>query len=112
MNGLWDQLLKRPKRRSFEPDHAKTGTMTAQLLNELRDGPAATQDLASRFGLHSKAVWGLLKVPRDQGIVHYAKDSGQWTFNHDHPGVAVERAAHLLRSLGWKVSPPDQPVSR
>lgn len=83
----------------------KEGTRTAELLAILADcASMPTLALAARTDLTANQVWGLLKVPREHGQVHFA--NGRWSLNRDFAGRQIEKAAQLLREHGWKVERP------
>ncbi|MEY2686853.1 MAG: hypothetical protein RL375_1051 [Pseudomonadota bacterium] len=107
----WDVLLKaQPCRfkvhcpQDADVD-AKPGTKLAGLLAELAErDTATTHTLAVCADLEPRQVWGLLKAPRAAGQVRF--EAGRWSINRDWAGRDVERAAALLRDLGWTVAPP------
>lgn len=107
----WDVLLCAPPMRlcadqMFDADSSATpGSKLAGLLSELAQlGSATTLALAVRCDLTPRQVWGLLKAPRQRGQVFF--DAGRWSVNHNYAGHQIERAAALLRDLGWTVLPP------
>lgn len=105
----WDALLKVPPQRMAPLQHdepmVRGDTKLAGLLHELETlRQASTLTLAVCSDLTPRQVWGLLKVPRQRGQVAF--DSGVWRLNTDYAGHQVERAAALLRDLGWTVTPP------
>jgi hypothetical protein len=95
-----------PRHGADEPeDAAPAGTKIARLLDELaRVRSATTASLCACAELDSRQVWGLLKTPRNRGQVSFY--DGRWSLNHDWHGNHIERAAALLRSRGWTVTPP------
>ena len=106
----WDALLKAPPMRLAPPSvddvDAKAGTKLAGLLHELaslRSAPTLT--LCVSCDLTPRQVWGLLKAPRQRGQVAF--DGQRWSLNTHYAGHQVERAAALLRDLGWTVEPPE-----
>ena len=60
----------------------------------------------SETGLTNRKVWGLLKYHRDRGHVSFDPKCGVWQSNTARMTEAIKRAAALLRSNGWKVTPP------
>ena len=113
----WDALLRlRPVRRPLaiapQPGatEARPGTKLAGLLAVLAEHEnATTLTLAVCADLTPRQVWGLLKAPRASGQVRF--EAGRWTLVPGFAGRDVERAAALLRSLGWRVDPPRARVS-
>jgi hypothetical protein len=109
--GPWDQLLRLPPLRieprgeSVEPP-ARAGTKLAGLLAELaaRELRPTTLTLALCADLTPRQVWGLLKQPRAIGQVRF--EGGRWSLVREFAGRDVERAAALLRDLGWRVERP------
>lgn len=80
-------------------------TKTARLLAELADRTDAdTITLGACTELSCQQVWGLLKAPRACGQVRF--EAGRWSLVRDWAGRDVERAAKLLRELGWRVERP------
>jgi hypothetical protein len=105
----WDALLRGPRISMQAPTaeacEAKPGTKTASLLQILAErGDATTLSLAVCADLDPRLVWGLLKGPRQAGQVVF--NNGRWSLVPGFAGRAVERAAALLRGLGWQVVPP------
>jgi len=87
-------------------DMARPGTKTLELLSALAHSPASTNSLAETTSLTQRKVWGLLKQPRDKGMVTYSPDSGIWQLNREYEGPAIDRARSLLESKGWVCVPP------
>ena len=106
----WDCLLRQPPQRMsprVDPDEqmAQPGTKLARLLAVLAErGSCTTLTLSACTDLESRQVWGLLKAPRAIGQVEFV--DGRWQLVHGFAGRDVERAAALLRDLGWRVLPP------
>lgn len=107
----WDVLLQAPRNRAPVPaaaaaESARPGTKLAALLAELAQTDSTTTlALAVRADLTPRQVWGLLKDPRATGQVTFS--AGRWALNAEWQGRDVERAAELLRSKGWRVTPPN-----
>ncbi len=114
IGNLWGPLLSAPpvapcQGRTFPArasEMAGPGTKTAEILAALAHSPASSFGLAEITGLTNRQIWGLLKGPKDRGLVTYDPDSGIWTLNADYQGSAIERAKALLESQGWKCIPP------
>jgi hypothetical protein len=87
-------------------DMARPGTKVLELLSALAYSPASTNNLAETTGLTQRKVWGLLKQPKDKGMVTYNPDSGIWQLNREYEGPAIDRACRLLESKGWLCIPP------
>lgn len=109
----WDALMSQPPLRLRAPGTdpqagataAPSGSKLATLLCELQArGMATTLTLAVCCDLEPRQVWGLLKAPRQRGQVFH--EGGRWSLNTHYAGHQVERAAALLRDLGWTVTPP------
>lgn len=109
----WDALLKASPQRLRalgDGEHAAateapSGSKLATLLCELQArGTATTLTLSVCCDLDPRQVWGLLKAPRQRGQVFH--EGGRWRLNTHYAGHQVERAAALLRELGWTVTPP------
>lgn len=86
---------------------AGTGSKLSQLLASLEEGPASTQALAGMMGLDTRAVWGLLKAPRERGQVRF--DGAMWLLldaYDDELRRELQAAAALLQRYGWTVQNP------
>ena len=94
----------RPARLPRELATTKVGT----LLGYLRaGGPASTATLGLLVDVDSRAVWGLLKAPRQRGQVRY--EHGMWSAVDDYDRelqLDISTAAALLRRHGWTVRAP------
>ncbi len=104
---LWAALVAPGSLVSAQPEYGQSGSKTAELLSALAESPASTSQLAEVLGLHSRAVWGLLKTPRQRGVVDYSSDSGMWSINHAYEPPAIERARAFLVANGWTCTPPE-----
>lgn len=79
-------------------------TTTAELLRLLDcHGPMTTRELGDEVGLHTRLVWGLLKVRLQRGQVSHG--DGLWTLNQDFQSVDVRQAVALLESMGYLITP-------
>lgn len=104
---MFDQLLIYAGRvLDTSPDTSTYTTHTARLIALLDHQPMTTAELASETGLTHRKVWGLLKWHRDRGHVSFDPKCGVWQSNTARMTGAIKRAAALLRSNGWKVTPP------
>lgn len=87
-----------------ERDDPTAPSMTERALRCIEAADLSTTALGKELGLSTKAVWGLLKSPRESGRVIFEKRRWKW-----NPGFVpddVRRAAALLRRLGWTLTPP------
>jgi hypothetical protein len=101
---MFDQLMTRA---SLDLTASmKDSSKTAELLGMLERRPMNTFSLASEAGITSRQVWGLLKYHKDRGRVRYCPESGIWECETAQEVEAIQRAARLLRSKGWKCTPP------
>lgn len=104
---MFDQLLIYAGRvLDASPDTSTCTTHTARLIALLDHQPMTTAELAAETGLTHRKVWGLLKWHRDRGHVSFDPKCGVWQSNTARMTEAIKRAAALLRSNGWKVTPP------
>lgn len=78
---------------------------TKYLLQLLGDGPRSTNELARVLGLETRAIWGLLKTPRERGQVEFLL--GYWSLNRNYLPPEIQKAVELLRSHGWTVQRPN-----
>ena len=85
---------------------ARPGTQTLELLSALAHSPASTNNLAEICGLTQRKVWGLLKQPKEKGMVTFSPDSGVWRLNREYEDPAIDRARCLLELKGWVCIPP------
>lgn len=115
--GPFDALLHTdPQRMTPRADddcatEARPGTKLSRVLAELAVcGSATTLSLAVRADLTQRQVWGLLKAPRSIGQVRF--QAGRWELVQGFAGREAERAAALLRDLGWRVEPPSTNFQR
>ena len=100
----WSAKRSRSVRRASglaETPTTNVGRLLALLKHNER---MTTVELATRSGLNSRQVWGLLKTPRSFGQVQF--DDGHWEIDREYQGNDVARAASLLRSKGWFVEAP------
>jgi hypothetical protein len=79
------------------------GVHLSVLLNQIAHGGKTTRQLADATGLTSNLVWGLLKGPRNRGIVDC--DKGVWSLTDAHARELASATA-LLRRAGYTVTPP------
>ena len=114
-NNLWGALLNHTPTitttrasadRASMDELATPGTRTAELLGYLSHAPATTFSLAHLAEINSRQVWGLLKTPRERGLVSFDRRGGIWQLNTEFKGRAVEAACALLESKGWVCTPP------
>lgn len=65
----------------------------------------STAELAAHSGISdSRFVWGLLKMPRQDGQV--LRERALWVLNPDYLPPYVKRAIEVLRDKGWRLQPP------
>jgi hypothetical protein len=111
----WDCLLRQPAVRlvtrvDTDEPLARPGTKLSRLLDVLAErGSCTTLTLSACTDLESRQVWGLLKAPRNIGQVEFSE--GRWSLVEGFAGRDVERAAALLRDLGWRCEPPSVELS-
>jgi hypothetical protein len=93
-----------PARLPRELATTKVGALPGYLR---AGGPASTATLCLLVDVDSRAVWGLLKAPRQRGQVRYER--GMWSAVDDYDRelqLDISTAAALLRRHGWTVRPP------
>ncbi len=101
---MYDQLMTRA---SLDLTASmQESTRTAKLLGMLEQRPMNTFSLAAEAGITSRQVWGLLKYHKDKGSVSYCPESGIWERETAKEVEAVKQAVRLLKSKGWKCTPP------
>ena len=94
-----------PRRTAPSVSILSGNTHTSALLHLLEcNGPMTTRELADATILHTRAVWGLLRVPKNFGQVKFA--DGLWELDREFAGNDVLRAAALLRAKGWRLEAP------
>jgi hypothetical protein len=105
----WDALMRRSVvRRQAAPAPTPDGkqpTKTAQLLQIIEQrGRVPTLALCMEMDMPSMSVWGLLKIPRQTGQVHF--DGTHWLMGDNYVPAKLQKAAQLLREAGWTVVEP------
>lgn len=106
IKSMVDRTPPQPRGAVDVPSSAKL-SRTAQLIYQIEHRPGiSTAELARDAALHSSLVWGLLKHARATGRIEHSAKEG-WRISSKRHDQAIDNAVALLRSHGWKCTPPE-----